>query len=60
MAVLAFLSIIVPAVGIGAGIYGVLQTPKRSQGSMLLLTGLAMAALQGILIYAVLSGRRGL
>lgn len=58
MVLLAFLSIIFPIVGIGAGIYGVTRSEKRSQGFILLLTGAAMTALQVILIYAVLTGRR--
>lgn len=58
MVLLAFLSIIFPIVGLSAGIYGVTQSKKRGQGSILLLTGIVMTALQVILIYAVLSGRR--
>ena len=58
MVLLAFLSIIFPIVGLGAGICGVTRSEKRGQGFILLLTGAAMTALQVILIYAVLSGRR--
>ncbi len=58
MVLLAFLSIIFPIVGLGAGIYGVTRSEKRGQGFILLLTGAAMTALQAILIYAVLMGRR--
>lgn len=60
MVLLAFLSIIFPIVGLSAGIYGVTQRNKRGQGGILLLTGVVMTALQAILIYAVLSGRRNI
>ncbi len=60
MMLLAFLSIIFPVVGVGAGIYGFTQEKKRGQGGILLLTGAVMTALQVILIYAVLSGRRNI